>query len=342
MKKTILLLIAAGFCFVQTAFPQTRLNIKEKLSELAERVLWIEQEIKIMTQETEVVESAIYEQTSDPIEDGDLKDVANLIVLNNCDSANTWTVQSGNGVTITLVNDDDSVIEGTGAVRVTVPAGANAIVKTSFNASNIAAMRHLSLFVKPSANAGLATVQGWISEDANSYNQTNLGNKIVLENDYRNVKWDLSSVSQNSRDNIVLFSLKLPFDSGNNLTYLLDYLRAEEYHQLKVFMGQEIRNILPKIYSFYYTGSGNNANQTVQIARKGAPTSIEWWSDGRKPYIWISGMGNNTVMAANAANDVRMTLITDVLMIVGDCSFVVTGALNVLNDIYRYRVMWQD
>ena len=343
MRKCFLVFIAVSFLFVQSGFPQARLNFREKLNELEERISKLEEEVKNMTQETEEESATMVEDENDPIEPGDIKIVkGTLEVLDNCDSDAQWSVESGEGVTI---EEDSSVVqEGSGSLKITIPPSTTAIVKLTGGPWDLSALKYLKLwhfYYGSGEGAGLGNAYLYFGEAV--YNE-NVSSAFFINNVWSCKSWDISEIPAANRNAVTQFAFKVV---NNDATFpydcWIDYVIADPGpSQIKAFDGDRVIQLYPKVYTSHYHATGDD-DLAITIPRKGPPSRIQIDGMVTRTVLWTTDMaaGHSKRMSNDTADN---TDITDGIKSVGDCYFTVgTGAqVNTNGTIYHYTVWWDD
>jgi hypothetical protein len=246
-----------------------------------------------------------------------------------------------------LILDTTEFTTGNGSIKITFGPnpGGNVqypLIRCVANAANFASpMSYLKFEHKGGGVPALPQISTLFFGE-NSYQENRISANNANTGSWNTFQQDISNVADANRNAVTEFALILKSGSGyNNSTVNIDYIRASSGpRQLKGSDGERAFLVYPKAYFGSYNGT--NANLTITIPRKGAPSLIEWLADGKMPFIWFSGMGNSNVFRANAANDCSMNIITTALVAVGDCYFTVAGGLSTSALKYFYKVLWND
>lgn len=259
--------------------------------------------------------------------------------IHRCDAIDdgtaVWSVHSGAGVTIAL--DNSIVQEGTGSIKVTVPAGITAIIKcTKASGSwNLSSYKYLKVYLRKSTTITMGSV--YFGEAA--YNEQgqafSMGSNVWWQKN-----WDISGIAAASRDAVTIFAVSAT--AGGPGYFWIDYVYADPGPSEIVGNDGDRRiRLYPKVYVGNYTGNGTS--QTITIPRKGTPAMVfvkETGSVGGPSAIWW----HKDMTATYSEGFGGGNKVTNAITGVADGSFTVGGnaAVNTNGLQYNFFVLWED
>lgn len=293
-----------------------------------------------MVQVTVPKDLKIYQDENDPTEVGDIKLVSTSATeLDDCDAITQWSVHSGAGVTVTLDNAD--VHEGTGSVKVFIPAGVTAIVKATKSSGSwdLSSHKYLKAWLKPSRGT-LTSMYLHFGESA--YDEQSTASFSMSANGAFQVKaWDISAIAAASRDGVTLFSIQAT-NGGSSPIYLnIDYVISDSgYSSIKAKDTDRVIQLYPKIFVGTYDGDGND-NKQIAIPRMGVPNVVRVMAlqNTYPEVVKITGMAS----ARSKATD-GTYLASDGIKSMADGYFTLGTNVwvNEAGKDYYFMVFWQD
>jgi hypothetical protein len=316
-------------------------SLKARVQALEKKLKDLERRINQMVQVTVPTDLGMFADENDPTEPGDIKVVSGSPVeINDCDSLTGWEIVSGEGVSIQI--DNGEVKEGTGSIRVYVPADVNAILKYtkpsgSFDISTqlyIKMWTYLVTIGGPWENASLYALFGEAAYDEQGPQMMEASNLWLQP------KWDISGIAAGSRDAVTQFGINLDNRTRTYAKYLyFDYIIADPGpSEIKAFDGDRVIRLYPKIYKGSYVGDGTTQN--VPLPRKGIPSRIDIDCVGRRLHRWYSGMTPEYIWYLDI--DGLWTNVYGRLNSVSEGVFQVTGVLDANGETYYFTAFWDD
>ncbi len=326
-------------------------TIKKRINQLEGHIetIWHElREIKAMVREAIPSDLDLTIDANDPTIPGDIKVVSgNQVTLDNCDSANGWSLVSGNNTTITLQYAD--IMEGNSALRIQIPPSTTAIVQGNFAAANIADQAYLNTYLRRTPTVGnMALFFG-----ETNYNEQTTGNFTLSSPNIWGLKqWDIGNIAANNRNGVTKFGL-LAVNTSNSINALvyIDFIHGDPGpSQIK---GKDLARVItlyPKIFLGQFTSSGNNqtvyvsANGTSPSGRKGTPALIGTIRGGSATYNGLvlrhkDMTANNSVRADGGA------MLSDGILSMGEGFFTVGDNVRVnpgSNETIWFIALYED
>ncbi len=283
---------------------------------------------------------------TDPDQPGDIKIVKGTVLeLDDCDATTIWTVQSGAGVTISL--DNAKVREGTGSIKVNVPAGITAIVKATKASGSWDISLHNYLRFSLSQKGGpLTTMTGfkaYFGETA--YNDQGPQALTAPGISWTDYGWLISGIAAASRNAVTIVAFEATAPVGASF-FNIDYVYAAPGpSKIKAYDGDATIQLSPKFQSGIYTAT-TEAPRTITLNKSGTPSHIRIQNittgdaTANDEVVWYSGM--TQYYAARTGGAVAPS--TDMVIDVGDSYFTVAtdDRVNQATKNYGYCVMWND
>jgi len=338
MKKALVVLLAAVFCFSGVAFGQSHKQINERLRILEQDVENLKEEMKMALMPSDL---EIYQDENPPSEVGDIKIVSGFSEISDCDSLAAWSIVSGDGVSIVL--DTEKVKEGSSSIKVTIPAGITAVLKC-VGTWNFSTGKYLKVWLFESSGGGLSSCHQHFGET--SYLDNSSAHFNLATGYWQQKSWDISGIGTGDRDAVIEYGLTLPGRVTVTAYVHIDYAICDSGPSaVKAFDGDRVILLYPKVYSSSYVGNGTS--QTITIPRKGTPSRIQIDRMTKPSILWISGMesGHSKKMAQDTSGGTGVIEdITDGITAVADCSFTVGAATHVNAEgvTHFFTIFWDD
>ena len=188
-----------------------------------------------MVQETVPKDVEAYSSPIDPDLVGAIQVVGEIVEIDDCDSDAAWSVHSGAGVTIAL--ETTEVKEGTGSIKVTVPAGIDGIVKATFSVKDLSALNSIRVWLKDLSITGSFYL--YFGESA--YNEQATSSFQILTSEWKEKEWVISGISEASRDAVTIFAVRLNNTGGAQAKiFLIDYARGVKPAKVRVCLPEGV------------------------------------------------------------------------------------------------------
>ena len=189
----------------------------------SENGIGIESEIASVTLPTDI---GLYQSDAVPTVTGDIKVVTGvggggpIVVIHDCDTIAAWSVVSGSP-TISL--EVLSQHQGSGCIKVAVPASATIIVKCTVSAKDLSTKNKIKLFLKQYLNF-LGSFTLYFGES--TYNEQS---KVIANppNSWSDFEWDISDIAAASRNGVTLFGIGCTNTMPWPTWLYIDYIRSE-------------------------------------------------------------------------------------------------------------------
>lgn len=296
-----------------------------------------------MTKATEEDVADLVMDGNDPTEPGEIKVVkGTLSVLDDCDSDDQWSVESGAGVTI--VESSYSPYEGTKCLRIHVPPSTTGIIKlTKATGSwDLSLNKYLSYFIRRATALLSDSIHFKTYFGETTYNEQNSGTHFTITpNIWVSKSWDISAIAAASRNAITLFALEVEnLSAVLNAGVTLDYVFSEPGpSQLKHFDGDRVYIDSPKVMVDTWEGTG--AAKLVTLNRKGVPVFIRIIDidTPNVPLIWMKGMEESSMQEDGIPS---YTASHGGIYHVIDGSFTVHETYTPNGKTILYMVLWED
>jgi hypothetical protein len=320
-------------------------SLKSRVQKLEYELSGIQQEIEVLKNMAGTIIPADLEidmDGEDPSDPGDIKVVKGTVLeLDDCDATTQWSVHSGAGVTIAL--DNSTFKEGTGSIKVSVPAGITAIIKATKASGSwdLTSYNYLKVWLR--TNTATPAVNCNLHFGESAYGEQNKGAFTLPAGEFSQISWDISAIAAASRNAVTIFAVTLPAVGPTTNYFRIDYAFADPGpSQIKAFDGDRVIDLYPKVYQGTYTGNGSDP-QTITLPRKGHPSAIfiqgnAALANGGRPYLWLNTMGDNLAARLDSGGTFDAAMITEV----GDCYFKVGDVMNTNTTVFHYLVLWSD
>ncbi len=338
MKRAICVIVCLMF-LVGVASAQnktTHKQLKDRIRQLEQRLNTLEREVDSMVQATIPGDLDVYMDENDPTDPGDIKVVrGTLLELDDCDSIAAWSVHSGVGVTIALNNS--TVYEGTGSIRVAIPAGITGIIKCT-GAWDISTYKYLKVSLYNDSGLSIPNCNIHFGEAA--YGEQNMG-VFTLSNapgGWVQKSWDISAIAEANKNGVTLFALTIPNASAFYYYIYIDYVFADPGpSSIRAFDSDRIINLYPKILTDHYHATG--AQLVITLARKGIPSGVLFFplTDAKDAMAWQTEFGTSVKNLATSATVANVIAVAD-----GSITIEANANINVNTQIVSYIVMWDD
>lgn len=148
------------------------------------------------------------------------------LLLDSCDTAIAWFVESGDGVTISVTAI--SKIEGTGAIKVSVPPNVTAIVKVvNPDGWDLSSYNYLNAWVRKSGGRPMTGISGFnIQFGEMGYDEQEMGPTFLSGVGSNRLSWDISGIPVDQRNKVTVIAITIPNAIGYPLYVNIDYIHA--------------------------------------------------------------------------------------------------------------------
>ena len=287
----------------------------------------------------------IYQSIDSPIEAGDIKIVTGTpVLLDDCETADQWSVISGAGVTIS--SSTYVVKEGAYSVRVHVPAGITGVVKCTKTSGSwdLSNLKYLKIWLFNYSPSQIINNDLFFGETV--YNEQSSDLFTIPQLTWYQKSWDISVISNVDKNEVTIFAISFPNVAAYARSFYLDYLYADAGpSSIEGFDGDRIIGIYPKKFEIAYTGDGID-DRAIAIPRAKHPTNIriikaETGDTANNSEIWW-----NVNMVQYYSQDVRGQAAPQTDMIktvtVGQFTLGTDLRVNANGKYYIATIEWED